>query len=501
MPAHSAPLAADDIDRVRRLRDAFDTAGLTGRHLRERLGVADKPNTSYGRGEIPRLLRRCPPREPFGALARMFLLGVPVTEADARAALGPAVDDAAALGVLGEAGGGGFVGKMRVTWLDDLLLWAEAPWNPDPPPRTDHVMSVSPTSRELVRFAVPPAGGRVLDLATGCGVVAIHLAPHAARVVATDFNPRAANVAAFNAAFQRLGNVDVRGGSWFEPVGDESFDRIVCNPPFVITPPPEEGGGPRILFQSAEYRADGVSEMVVRETARHLRAGGFGQVLVNWAYVRGQDWRRRVAGWVRDTGCDAWLLRFTTKDADRYATEWMPDEADADAAARRFGRWMAYFEREGIEAVGYGVITLRKRESGRGWFAEDEAPMPNGACGESVVRGFAARDFLTSRSDDDILRTTFRLAPDARVTQTLRPTPTGMEVAAAEVRLTAGLGFSLPLDALGAGVVGGGRDRPLAAALAALAAAGNHDPDRLTAAALPVVKALVERGIFLPDPA
>src|SRR5205085_1274823 len=144
-------------------------------------------------------------------------------------------------------------GIMRLSWLDDLLLWAEAAWNPDLPPRADVVMPVSPSSRELARFAVPAAGGRALDLGTGCGAVALHLAARAAAVVATDFNPRAVTAAAFNAAFERRDNVEVREGSWFDPVRGEAFDRIVSNPPFVITPPPEEGGGPRVTFLSAEY--------------------------------------------------------------------------------------------------------------------------------------------------------------------------------------------------------------------------------------------------------
>jgi methylase of polypeptide subunit release factors len=61
--------------------------------------------------------------------------------------------------------------------------------------------------------------------------------PHAERVLATDVSPRAVNFAAFNAQLNLTPNIEHRVGSWFEPVGDERFDTLVCNPPYVISPP------------------------------------------------------------------------------------------------------------------------------------------------------------------------------------------------------------------------------------------------------------------------
>ena len=49
-------------------------------------------------------------------------------------------------------------------------------------------------------------------------------------------NPRALAFASFNAALNKAANVQCREGSWFEPVGDERFDVIACNPPYVISP-------------------------------------------------------------------------------------------------------------------------------------------------------------------------------------------------------------------------------------------------------------------------
>ena len=84
----------------------------------------------------------------------------------------------------------------------------------------DHVLGVSPASTSLAQLTVREPVARALDLGTGCGVQALHLSGHADDVVATDVNPRALGVTAFNAALNEI-RVDVRDGSLWEPVADE----------------------------------------------------------------------------------------------------------------------------------------------------------------------------------------------------------------------------------------------------------------------------------------
>jgi release factor glutamine methyltransferase len=76
-------------------------------------------------------------------------------------------------------------------------------------------------------------GGRVLDLCTGSGVLAIAAArAGAAHVTAVDVSRRAVAAAWLNA---RLNGVAVRAlrGDLFEPVRGERFDLIVSNPPYI----------------------------------------------------------------------------------------------------------------------------------------------------------------------------------------------------------------------------------------------------------------------------
>jgi methylase of polypeptide subunit release factors len=57
--------------------------------------------------------------------------------------------------------------------------------------------------------------GSVLDLGAGCGIQALLAARHADRVVASDLNPRAVGIAAFNAALNEVA-VDCVEGDLFE---------------------------------------------------------------------------------------------------------------------------------------------------------------------------------------------------------------------------------------------------------------------------------------------
>lgn len=77
-------------------------------------------------------------------------------------------------------------------------------------------------------------GERVLDLCTGTGAIAIKAAQLGAGwVTAVDLNPCAVANAELNRRKLGIGNMDVREGSLFEPVGGMRFDVITINPPFV----------------------------------------------------------------------------------------------------------------------------------------------------------------------------------------------------------------------------------------------------------------------------
>jgi len=96
----------------------------------------------------------------------------------------------------------------------------------------------------------------VLDLGCGYGVlgiVAATLAPNG-RVVMTDVNERAVDLAARNLRENHVPHADVRLGAFYEPVAGEAFDAIVCNPPI--------RAGKAVVFR------------IVDEAPQRLRPGG-----------------------------------------------------------------------------------------------------------------------------------------------------------------------------------------------------------------------------------
>ncbi len=92
-----------------------------------------------------------------------------------------------------------------------------------------------PDTETLVEAALglTSAKANVLDIGTGCGAVALALASErpAARIVATDIDPRCVSLCRRNAG--RLGlAVDTRVADGFDGIC-ERFDVVVSNPPYV----------------------------------------------------------------------------------------------------------------------------------------------------------------------------------------------------------------------------------------------------------------------------
>ncbi|SRR6266568_810409 len=84
-------------------------------------------------------------------------------------------------------------------------------------------------------LAALPEGGRVLDLCTGSGCIAISLAlaGKGARVVATDLSEEALAVARENATALGAAVEFATGDLWSAVHGAEPFDVVVSNPPYV----------------------------------------------------------------------------------------------------------------------------------------------------------------------------------------------------------------------------------------------------------------------------
>lgn len=92
----------------------------------------------------------------------------------------------------------------------------------------------------LARFARPRPRDRMLELGAGCGVVSVALAvlAHPREIVAIELQPELAEIAARNAALNRLETItaicaDLRARR-IGAVAPASFDYLVANPPYRV---------------------------------------------------------------------------------------------------------------------------------------------------------------------------------------------------------------------------------------------------------------------------
>lgn len=342
----------DASDSARRVRDALARAGYDEAHVLDLLGIPELPAFRHRptlAGSLPRQ-----GDDPLQILVRLFLLAETVALERARRALQPAsVEDAVAAGLLAVEPPGARA-AVEATPYEGLVVASDWPGGKGPDPL--EVMGIAPSSRTLAQTMVRSRARRALDVGTGSGLLALLAAAHSDEVVATDVNPRALALARFNAEWNGVSGIAFREGDLFEPVRGEAFDLVVCNPPFVIAPAVE------YVHTHSGRPTDALCREIVRAAPAHLSEGGLCQVLGNWAVIAGERWQDRLAGWLEGSGCDAWVLTSHEEDAAAYARGRVAEiGGDPDLTAARLAEWTGYYERERIEAVVFGILTMRRR--------------------------------------------------------------------------------------------------------------------------------------------
>ena len=123
------------------------------------------------------------------------------------------------------------------------------------------VLIPRPETELLVQWAidVTPVGGRLLDLGTGSGAIAITVAierPDLA-VTAVDVSPGALEVARGNAGRLGAREITLLQGDWYDALAaQDRFDVIVANPPYLAAGDPHLGQGD-LRFEPGTALTDG----------------------------------------------------------------------------------------------------------------------------------------------------------------------------------------------------------------------------------------------------
>lgn len=492
------PLTPDGFDR---LRDALLTAGYTTSGITERIGP--EATAAAAKGDVRATLRATRDTDRLATLIRLFVCGQTEPMAAVAAALAPlSLDVAITAGLVEpaqvEPGKDGFRAALELETYGDWWVVSDlsAGMRPGVPLRPDHVLGIGGASSTLAAATIRRPVQTALDLGTGCGVQALYLSGHAERVTATDLSPRALRFAAATAALNRL-DWELLEGDMVAPVKGRRFDLVVSNPPFVAGP-----GTTTHAYRDSGRPGDAVCAELVAAAPRLLTPGGTLQFLANWLHVTGEDWRDRVTGWLAGSGLDAWIIQREVSTPLEYVNLWLADAEESPATRpARAAAWLDWFAESQVEAVGFGLITLRAGGHNDPIVRVEELRQPlSDPLGPQVAAWFDRRDWLMANGVDAILDTRFVAASGLRLRQEASLGSQGWEVGRQLLSLTGGLRWSEEVDPVALALVGGCDGKlALRDQLAVLAAAHDADPSLLAEVAVPLVSHLVERGMLIPE--
>ncbi|WP_088995340.1 DUF7782 domain-containing protein [Micromonospora echinaurantiaca] len=479
---------------VTALRTALTRAGFTANGIATRLG----PQATGGvaRNDFRAALRATEERDPLGTLIRVFICEQTEPEAAVAAALAPlSIEEALAGGLVERHGDGLRMGLDLEPYGDDWWVLADVPASARPgrPLHAEHVLGIGGATQTLIGATARRPVETALDLGTGSGVQALHLSTHARRVTATDVSERALRFAATTAALNGQ-DWELLRGDLVAPVAGRRFDLVVSNPPFVVGP-----GTTTHVYRDSGRVGDAIGAELAAAAPDLLTEGGTMQYLANWVHVTGEDWAERVTGWFAGTGLDAWVVQREVADPMAYVNLWLTDVGEA-ADPHRMADWLDWFDAHKVEAIGFGIVSLRRAGHDDPVIRVEElrqrveAPM-----GDRIAGWFDRQDWLRSRGADGLLAERYRAAEGLQLRQEATMGDEGWAVDRQVLAMPHGLRWTEEIDPLVLALVGGADGRlPLRDQLALLAAAHDVAVEELAEAAGPIVAHLVERGFIEP---
>jgi hypothetical protein len=359
-------------------------------------------------------------------------------------------------------------------------------------------MGVAKSSMLVERMGLRPGLGKTLDLGTGCGVLGLLARSFSSEVYATDKNPRAIAFVEFNRCLNQLDRVTTLSGDLFDPVADQRFDTILCNPPYVISP------SAQYMFCHSGMSGDEFCRNLIRAIPNYLNEGGFCHLVCNWPHREGEEWKEVAGEWFQDLGCDALVYGGGSQSAREYAMTWLreTEPVDDDTVADRFAGWMDYLGSRQIDTVSYGVVSLRRTASESNWIHLEDSPEGfQGPCGPEIQARFQAWDYVNrDRQPQELLNGRFRKSENLRIQQVFRPVSDGMTAESTTLELQSPLPTTAHSDStITQLILLMDGQRTLRQVLEEMSQMVKVDQDQLVPEGVNVVRELVGRGFLLPE--
>lgn len=475
------------------LRDWLDATGYSAQGLIDHIDTSHPP-APQTRSEAP-LLDRTRALGPLDILVRWFLLGLSVPAERAGAVVPDRI-----LAILNDCGllkadGGRLAAQALIEPFRGKLVASDRFQHIRDPHHADFVLGASRLVDNLVRSHMHDPVDSLLDLCGGGGVLALFAAEHAEQVVTTDLNPRCTDFARLNVWLNGLDNIECVTGDGYTPVAGRRFERILCNPPFIVAPSAE------LTYRDGGMALDGFVERMLREAPAHLSEGGCLQLVAEWVH-QGEGWHERVAPWLEGNGCDNWVFKGYSKDAADYAELRMCElPFKSEAADHAFtDAWMDFYRAQQIEQIHGGFFLLRRRDGANWTRFEEMDDNVEGEYGSGFSKGLAGFDFLDAHADEaSLLSARLRRMDGLELVTVHKADDHGWQGARTTLRQTQGLCRSLPVDGgIASFIVGFDGEQSVEQRLAALGAELGAPPEQLAGEVLGVVRRMVELGFLEP---
>lgn len=406
---------------------------------------------------------------PAATLTQLFLLGQPVAQTLLAAALAPhaTVDDLttaklAEPTINPETPNTPHL-RATVTVAPHQDSWYVVSDHPEYLTGTEldptHVLGVGGATGALANFTLRTPAARTLDLGTGSGTQALHATTYAEHITATDISDSALTYANLTFALSNTTTpITTTNGNLFEPVQGQRFDRIVSNPPFVITP--QTTHLPTFEYRDAGLPGDQIIQTLIQQLPNHLThptddtPGGTAQFLANWEIHNNQPWDTRIREWLDQQPLDYWVIQRETHDPAQYAEMWLRDAGSihTETYQQAFTDWINDFASRNVTHIGFGYVlaihnpnpTLQRTERTSGTVGEALGVHLAG-CVEDLLWWHKA-------SPEQHLGSAWKVAAD--VTEERFYTPGQADPTVICLRQTAGFGRQAQVSSLVAGTVG-----------------------------------------------
>jgi SAM-dependent methyltransferase len=194
---------------------------------------------------------------------------------------------------------------------------------------------------------------RAIDLGTGSGVHALLASDHCESVVGVDINPRALEFARFNAALNGIGNVEFVASDLFHALDsttgsttDSTFDLLLANPPYLPDGSAQAGDN----FWSGGVGGSEILRRIVAALPPRLDEDGTAHLVGLYPSPPGTTTAEHFDRWLGDA-----LHQYEALD-HTWPVPYFQDMLSAEPFVGDKSAWR------------FGVISLRRAASGKGWW-------------------------------------------------------------------------------------------------------------------------------------